>query len=68
MKELIKYKGNQVAPSELEAILLAHPEIVNAGVVGVPDEDAGEMPRAFVVKRESSAIIENQIETFVAGI
>ena len=68
MKELIKYKGNQVAPSELEAILLTHPEIVDAGVVGVPDEDTGEMPRAFVVKRESSAITENQIETFVAGI
>ena len=68
MKELIKYKGNQVAPSELEAILLTHSEIVDAGVIGVPDEDAGELPRAFVVKREGSTITEDQIDTFISGI
>ena len=68
MKELIKYKGSQVAPAELENILLSHPEVVDAGVVGVPDEEAGELPRAFVVKREGSAVTQDQIATFVSGI
>ena len=67
MKELIKYKGSQVAPAELENILLSHPEVVDAGVVGVPDEEAGELPRAFVVKREGSAVTEDEIATFVSG-
>ena len=66
IKELIKYKGSQVAPSEIEAILLSHPEIVDAGVAGVPDEEAGELPRAFVVKREVSTLTEDQVSSFVA--
>ena len=66
IKELIKYKGSQVAPSEIEAILLSHPEIVDAGVAGVPDEEAGELPGAFVVKREGSTLTEDQIASFVA--
>jgi len=49
LKELIKYKGAAVAPAEVEAVLLAHPSIVDAAVVGVPDADAGELPRAYVV-------------------
>jgi acyl-CoA synthetase (AMP-forming)/AMP-acid ligase II len=49
LKELIKYKGYQVAPAELEALLLTHPEVVDAAVVGVPHEEGGEAPRAFVV-------------------
>jgi acyl-CoA synthetase (AMP-forming)/AMP-acid ligase II len=49
VKELIKYKGLQVAPAELEAVLLAHPQIADAAVVRVPDEAAGEVPKAFVV-------------------
>ena len=68
MKELIKYKGSQVAPAELENILLSHPEVVDAGVVGVPDEEAGELPRAFVVKREGSVVTEDEIAIFVSGI
>ena len=68
MKELIKYKGSQVAPAELENILLSHPEVVDAGVVGVPDEEAGELPRAFVVKREGSVVTQDEIATFVSGI
>ena len=67
IKELIKYKGSQVAPAELENILLSHPEVVDAGVVGAPDEEAGELPRAFVVKREGSAVTEDEIATFVSG-
>ncbi|HZO32732.1 MAG TPA: 4-coumarate--CoA ligase family protein [Chloroflexota bacterium] len=49
IKELIKYKGYQVAPAELEALLAAHPSIADAAVIGVPDEEAGEVPKAFVV-------------------
>jgi 4-coumarate--CoA ligase len=49
LKELIKYKGMQIAPAELEAILLEHPSIADAAVIPVPDEDAGEVPKAFVV-------------------
>jgi len=49
VKELIKYKGLQVAPAELEAVLLAHPAVADAAVVPLPDEEAGEVPKAFVV-------------------
>jgi acyl-CoA synthetase (AMP-forming)/AMP-acid ligase II len=49
LKELIKYKGYQVAPAELEALLLTHPEVLDAAVIGVPDVSAGEVPKAFVV-------------------
>jgi acyl-CoA synthetase (AMP-forming)/AMP-acid ligase II len=49
LKELIKYKGHQVAPAELEALLLTHPGVADVAVVGVPDRDAGEVPKAFVV-------------------
>jgi acyl-CoA synthetase (AMP-forming)/AMP-acid ligase II len=49
VKELIKYKGLQVAPAELEAVLVSHPVIADAAVVRVPDEEAGEVPKAFMV-------------------
>jgi acyl-CoA synthetase (AMP-forming)/AMP-acid ligase II len=49
LKELIKYKGYQVPPAELEAILLTHPAVADAAVIPSPDEDAGEVPKAFVV-------------------
>src|SRR5262245_18690659 len=52
VKELIKYKGLQVAPAELEAVLLTHPKVGDAAVVRFPDEEAGEVPKAFVVARE----------------
>jgi acyl-CoA synthetase (AMP-forming)/AMP-acid ligase II len=56
VKELIKYKGHQIAPAELEAVLHSHPAISDAAVVRVPDEEAGEVPKAFVVaKAELSA-------------
>jgi len=50
-KELIKFKGLQVAPAELEAVLLGHPAIAEACVIGIADEDAGEVPKAFVVRK-----------------
>jgi acyl-CoA synthetase (AMP-forming)/AMP-acid ligase II len=49
LKELIKVKGFQVAPAELEGLLCAHAAVADAAVVGIPDEDAGEVPKAFVV-------------------
>ena len=49
LKELIKYKGYQVPPAELEAVLVSHPKVRDAGVIGVPMDDGGEAPKAFVV-------------------
>jgi acyl-CoA synthetase (AMP-forming)/AMP-acid ligase II len=49
LKELIKYKGFQVAPAELEALIVNHPEVADVAVIGVPDEECGELPKAFVV-------------------
>jgi acyl-CoA synthetase (AMP-forming)/AMP-acid ligase II len=49
LKELIKYKGYQVAPAELEALIITHPEVSDVAVIGVPDEEAGELPKAYVV-------------------
>jgi 4-coumarate--CoA ligase len=49
LKELIKYKGFQVAPAELEAALITHPKVADIGVIGKPDPEAGELPLAFVV-------------------
>jgi acyl-CoA synthetase (AMP-forming)/AMP-acid ligase II len=51
LKELIKYKGCPVAPAELEAVLLTHPAVADAAVIPSPDEEAGEVPKAFVVTR-----------------
>ena len=49
LKELIKFKGFQVPPAELEALLLTHPAIADAAVIGVPDDEAGEVPVGYVV-------------------
>lgn len=67
IKELIKYKGYQVSPSELEQILLTHPDVLDAAVGPVPDEVAGELPRAYIVKHTGAAITEDDIATFLAG-
>ena len=64
IKELIKYKGYQVAPAELEALLLTHPAITDAAVIGVPDEEAGEVPKAFVVT--TGSITPEDVSRFVA--
>jgi acyl-CoA synthetase (AMP-forming)/AMP-acid ligase II len=58
LKELIKYKGFQVAPAELEGVLLTHPGVLDAAVIGTPDEEAGEVPKAFVVLRDGVAVDE----------
>jgi acyl-CoA synthetase (AMP-forming)/AMP-acid ligase II len=49
LKELIKYKGYQVAPAELEALLATHPAVGDVAVIGVSDEEAGELPKAYIV-------------------
>lgn len=64
VKELIKYKGFQVAPAELEAILLAHPAIADAAVIPSPDEEAGEVPKAFIVRK--GELTEDEIMAWVA--
>jgi acyl-CoA synthetase (AMP-forming)/AMP-acid ligase II len=64
LKELIKYKGMQVAPAELEALLLTHEQISDAAVIGIPDEEAGEVPKAFVVL--AGELSEEDIKSFVS--
>ncbi|KAL8250257.1 hypothetical protein R6Q59_033950 [Mikania micrantha] len=66
LKELIKYKGFQVAPAELEALLLTHPDISDAAVVPMVNEAAGEVPVAFVVKINGSSVTEDDIKQFVS--
>jgi acyl-CoA synthetase (AMP-forming)/AMP-acid ligase II len=67
LKELIKYKGFQVAPAELEAVLLTHPAVADAAVIGLPDEEAGEVPAAYVVLRPGSDAKPEEIMQYVAG-
>jgi len=66
LKELIKYKGYQVPPAELEALLLSHPAVADAAVVGVPDEEAGEIPKAYVVVAPGQSLTERDVVEFVA--
>ncbi|WP_189668137.1 AMP-binding protein [Promicromonospora soli] len=66
LKELIKYKGYQVPPAELEALLLSHPKISDAAVIGLPDEEAGEIPKAFVVPAAGESLTEDEVMAFVA--
>jgi 4-coumarate--CoA ligase len=78
-QELIKYKGLQVAPAEIEGLLITHPDIMEAAVVGVPEESAAkhkaqhggdsvahsEVPRAYIVRMPRSKISENEVKSFV---
>ncbi|KAK6123804.1 hypothetical protein DH2020_042458 [Rehmannia glutinosa] len=67
LKEIIKYKGFQVAPAELEALLLNHPYVSDAAVVSMKDEQAGEVPVAFVVRSNNgSTITEDEIKQFIS--
>ncbi|MCW2702016.1 MAG: hypothetical protein JWQ37_11, partial [Blastococcus sp.] len=68
VKELIKYKGYQVAPAELEGVLIGHPEIVDAAVIGMPDKESGEeLPKAFVVRAPGSGLTEQAVMDFMAA-
>ncbi|KAL5991113.1 4-coumarate--CoA ligase-like 9 [Asimina triloba] len=66
LKELIKYKGYQVPPAELEHLLQSHPDIAEAAVIPYPDEEAGQVPMAFVVRDPGSNLNDLQIMDFVA--
>ncbi|XP_014364049.2 4-coumarate--CoA ligase 1 [Papilio machaon] len=66
LKELIKYKAYQVPPMELEAVLLQHPAVRDAGVVGLPHASAGEVPLAFVVLQPNANATEKELQQFVA--
>jgi len=62
LKELIKYKGFQVAPAELEGLLLTHPAVADAAVIPCPDPEAGEVPKALVVLK--AAVTPEELMTF----
>ncbi|KAL2900687.1 4-coumarate--CoA ligase-like 9 [Bienertia sinuspersici] len=66
LKELIKYKGYQVPPAEMERVLLSHPDIADAAVIPYPDEEAGQIPMAFVVRAPESSITASQVMDYVA--
>ncbi|XP_015433752.1 PREDICTED: 4-coumarate--CoA ligase 1-like [Dufourea novaeangliae] len=63
-KELIKYKGYQVSPSEIEMMIQSHPDVKDAAVIGKPDEASGELPMALVVRQPGSKISPEDIMAF----
>ncbi|XP_076450050.1 uncharacterized protein LOC143286390 isoform X2 [Babylonia areolata] len=65
LKELIKYKGFQVAPAELEALLLTHPAVGDVAVVGIADQEAGELPTAFVVPKAGATVCQEDVIHFL---
>ncbi|XP_020279535.1 4-coumarate--CoA ligase 1-like [Pseudomyrmex gracilis] len=67
MKELIKVKGFQVPPAELEALLRTHPDVMEAAVIGIPHARDGEVPRAFVVAKKDKKPTEDDIKNFIKG-
>jgi acyl-CoA synthetase (AMP-forming)/AMP-acid ligase II len=66
MKELIKFKGFQVAPAELEALIITHPKVADVAVIGIPDDEAGEVPKAFVTAVEGETVTLEEIQALVA--
>ncbi|RVX15894.1 4-coumarate--CoA ligase-like 5 [Vitis vinifera] len=66
LKELIKYKGYQVPPAELEALLLTHPEIADAAVIPFPDKEVGQYPMAYINRKAGSNLSESAVMDFIA--
>jgi long-chain acyl-CoA synthetase len=65
---MIKYKGFGIAPAEIEALLFEHPGVADAAVIGKPDPEAGEVPKAFVVRRPSHPrLTEAELIAFATG-
>ncbi|EOA16327.1 hypothetical protein CARUB_v10004477mg [Capsella rubella] len=67
IKEIIKYKGFQIAPADLEAVLVSHPLILDAAVTAAPNEECGEIPVAFVVRRQETTLSEQDVINYVAA-
>jgi 4-coumarate--CoA ligase len=67
-KDIIKYKSSQVSPVELEAILVKHPQIWDAAVVGKADRRFGEVPVGFIVKEEGATLTESQVCDYLAEL
>ncbi|MFC6686323.1 AMP-binding protein [Jhaorihella thermophila] len=67
VKELIKYKGFQVAPAELEAELLTSPMIADVAVIGIPDDEAGEIPMAFIVPAGDAQVTLEDVQAYLDG-
>uniref|UniRef100_A0A1J3D0K2 4-coumarate--CoA ligase n=1 Tax=Noccaea caerulescens TaxID=107243 RepID=A0A1J3D0K2_NOCCA len=67
IKETIKYKGFQIAPADLEAVLVSHPLIIDAAVTAAPNEECGEIPVAFVVRRQETTLTEEDVISYVAA-
>ncbi|XP_068731609.1 uncharacterized protein [Montipora capricornis] len=65
LKDLIKFRGHQISPSELETLLRAHPGIKDAVVVGIPDPEAGEVPMAYVVSKHDDELTEIEVMEYV---
>jgi acyl-CoA synthetase (AMP-forming)/AMP-acid ligase II len=67
LKEMIKYKGFQVSPAELEGVLVADPRVADAAVIGVPDANGDEIPTAFVVRRDGATPSAEDLMEYVAS-
>jgi acyl-CoA synthetase (AMP-forming)/AMP-acid ligase II len=65
-KEMIKYKGYQVAPAELEGVLMEHPDVADAAVIPKRDLESGEVPKAFVLLHKNRQLTQEEIQHFVA--
>lgn len=65
LKELIKYKGYQVSPSEIEALLLTHPGVKDVAIAGKPDKHNGEVPIAFIVRNPNATVTAQDIQEFI---
>lgn len=66
-KEMIKYKGFGIAPAELESLLMEHPAVMDSAVIGIPDDEAGELPKGFVVIRKGFDVTPEEIVAFANG-
>jgi long-chain acyl-CoA synthetase len=66
-KEMIKYKGFSVAPAEVEAVLFQHPAVADCAVIGKPDPEAGEIPKALIILRSEVEVAPETLMEFVAG-
>ena len=66
-KEMIKYKGFGIAPAEIEALLFEHPSVADVAVIGKPDQEAGEVPKAFVVPKKGAALTTEELLGWARG-